>query len=1067
MIVEQEAMQTGGGGLVIEANDITSQSSYTITNSIFTDNTAGSGLFASVSSGYLGLSRGGGISVVFRGTATNNTVQLNNVRLEGNMAQFGAGLFLALYGNTSNNTVSIDDVKVMENKALETSHGTLLPSTSGGGALIELATTGPDYPSDNTINITSSRFVSNAAEIGGGLTVSTVFDSEFFNADNKLIIENCNFDNNKAFQGSSVYLTQNEKSQLPILDTTISDSNFTNGHCGNTIMSLIIPCSGSVLLRFFSLTLMGVSVFSQNSVSALSLRSSSSIELLSSSHLQFISNSAVDGAALHIVDCSSLVVNSGTTLLFKNNTASYHGGAIYSESCTFQQTGGRDCFIRHSNTTLHPDEWNITVTFTKNQASGLGDAIYIDSFQSCIWPDQHSLGNDKLYITFCWNGWSFIEESNCVNQLRSGPANITGPTNYTLYPGECINLKYYTVRDGWGNDITDQTDIRVEPITDSVNVINSSNDDCECNIVDQCKAKNSIECEPLNVRLISCSPNHSSQILVHPSQFPGIAADVQFKPCDSDKEAVCNASQGCIMEDILEICDFFSSICNETMKPFNYYTRSTCSAYVKQNCFEEIPMFYMCGSCAGEGYGIPINVPQFVCTECDYVKGVFIFLFVGFFPVFILMIILAVFHINIVSGSLNGFILYSQLVSLQFPGLGYSAWIPNRTTTLFNADSFVGSLIVYSIWNLNFLTIYPAPLCLPYINTASGVFLLQYVIAACPLLFIVVSSTWIKCYNNGYRLVVTITRPVHRLLARFWQKFNINPSLIDTYAGLILLSYMRFLAVSVKLLSFTAFGETFSGENIALAVLAVLCLLVFGVLPIVFLLFYHLKTFQQCLTCCKLDRLGLHALVDAYQGCFKNSATGGGERRYFAGIYLLFRFVFVITLFCSLLDNRQAITIAIGSSEAGLTILLSGLALLLRPYKTTVHNIIDFLLLLVMGIVSAFVIVEGVSYPPYYNPVSYNNSYVYAKLSLLYLPFLVLLIILIYRVLKYFCCACGIRVKQWMTIYYRSKQNTSSSEHKPLIKPVTTTEVVLGDYDSFADRINNPVVYAELTESET
>ena len=40
----------------------------------------------------------------------------------------------------------------------------------------------------------------------------------------------------------------------------------------------------------------------------------------------------------------------------------------------------------------------------------------------------------------------------------------------------------------------------------------------------------------------------------------------------------------------------------------------------------------MCGSCAGEDYGIPINVPQFVCTKCDqyYVKGVFIFLFIEF-----------------------------------------------------------------------------------------------------------------------------------------------------------------------------------------------------------------------------------------------------------------------------------------------------------------------------------------------------------------------------------------------------------------------------------------------------
>ena len=49
-------------------------------------------------------------------------------------------------------------------------------------------------------------------------------------------------------------------------------------------------------------------------------------------------------------------------------------------------------------------------------------------------------------------------------------------------------------------------------------------------------------------------------------------------------------------------------------------------------------------------------------------------------------------------------------------------------------------LIVYSIWNLNFLTLYPIPFCLPLVDTAAGVILLQYVIAACPLVFIIMGS---------------------------------------------------------------------------------------------------------------------------------------------------------------------------------------------------------------------------------------------------------------------------------------------------------------------------------------
>ena len=184
---------------------------------------------------------------------------------------------------------------------------------------------------------------------------------------------------------------------------------------------------------------------------------------------------------------------------------------------------------------------------------------------------------------------------------------------------------------------------------------------------------------------------------------------------------------------------------------------------------------------------------------------------------------------------------------------------------------------MYSIWNLNFLTLFPDPFCIPNIHTAVDAVFLQYVIAACPLLFIIVSYTWIQCYNNGYRLVVYTTRPVHRLLARFWQKFKIQPSLIDTYAGLLLLAYMRFLAVSVKLLLFMRMDLKFSSFPpifpVPLVIIPILCLLVFVILPMAVLLLYPIKIFQRCLTWCRLDRPGLHALVDAYQGCFKNSAT--------------------------------------------------------------------------------------------------------------------------------------------------------------------------------------------------
>ena len=135
------------------------------------------------------------------------------------------------------------------------------------------------------------------------------------------------------------------------------------------------------------------------------------------------------------------------------------------------------------------------------------------------------------------------------------------------------------------------------------------------------------------------------------------------------------------------------------------------------------------------------------------------------------MILLAVLHINITNGALNGYILYSQLVSLQFLGLGYSSWVPGANTSWQSYFAAI-PLIVYSIRNFNFLTLYPIPFCPPLVDTAAGVILLQYVTAACPLVFIVVTYTWISWYNNGYRFVVYTTRSVHQLLARFRQKLK-------------------------------------------------------------------------------------------------------------------------------------------------------------------------------------------------------------------------------------------------------------------------------------------------------
>ena len=958
-------------------------------------------------------------------------------------------MFLGFYDNASGNTVAVGNAEVTENEVLIEKAS----SAIGGGIFIGFAATGTNGLFGNVVTINSSRIISNEADIGGGISVNLVHNAHECSTDsNKLVIENSTFDNNTAFQGSSAYLSQSGKCNQPLLNTTVSSTKFVNGRCSSVLGNrFFLRCFGNLLVEFLQLVTFQCDVIfignDRNSfVSALTLYSSS-IELSSSAQLQFINNSAYNGAGIHLVGSSSIILNTGSTLLFKHNTASGQGGAIYADTCTLSQT--ELCFFKHFNSSLHPDDWGVNITFIDNQlATGLANSIYIDTVISFnIWQD---------FSLFCWKGWSYdgMEVGSCSNQLVSGPAyvNYSGPSNYSISPGDNLaSVVQLTLHDVWGNDISDQENIPVEFVTDF-----AYTDDQQSTLSSDIH--------------VNCTSNYylnqTSLLYIHPLQFSEVAITMQF------------------------ICDTPCNICDNPPWPgpsmcdsFNCATNGqhgACPGYM--NCRWSTCARgrdgVLCGNCKN-GYAIAINDPDLSCIKCNSpYYGVAIFLLLQLVPVLIMLTLLAVLHIKITDGSLSGFVLFSQMVTLQFPGLGYSSWsVPNRNyydPYYYYLSSLMKSyqryisipLTVYSIWNLNFLNLDPVPFCMPLINTAAEAILLQYITAACPLVFIVVTYTWIKCYNNGYRLVVYSTRPVHQLLARFWQRFKIQPSLIDTYAGLILLSFMRFLVTSVKLLKFTFVVKGRSDEyhsevhnytvafyydanlsyfgwpHAAYGVLAILCLLVFVVTPTIVLLFYHLKSFQRCLTGCKLDRPGLHALVDAYQGCFKNSATDDSERRYYAGISLLFCFCYVAFFIIPSVTDPVGILIFTASVTCFMLLLL----IVLRPFRSIVQNITNFLIL-------AFL--TGYAFITYYPPI----------MPVVFFPFLVLCLYLIYRLVKHCCVRIICKKKQERNpgnVQQPNRKKKSNKERAPLIVPVTTVSV--NDYtadDLYADRILNPDEYNE------
>ena len=1118
----------GGGGLAIESTSY-SNARFIIRDSAFADNVASRGYYNSLESVSCG--RGGGLSVVFREGAANNIVQLSSVILENNTAQFGGGLYLALHGNATMNSVSITNCDMISNEVI-LSEVDIATSSSGGGVFVAFLAN-EMLSSDNEISISSSRFISNDAGYGGGFSIEVQNEQNTVSVDpaNRLTFDSCTFNRNSAYQGSSAFFYQDSNKYSLLVNTIITNTTFRDGHCSiNSITShFTLPCSGNVYLYQFDIIFNDTVVLRDNGLSALTM-SSSHVELLPGTLLHFINNTALEGAGLHLVDCSAVIVSNNSTIYFDSNTAKAKGGAINAENCAIALTGGRQCFIRHVNASLHPDNWEANFIFMNNRASEMKNSIYINSIRPCFW-------GGRIEDTFCWTGWKYTDETeeNCLSQLQSDAAHVDTSAigTVTVFPGETINLTSIIVTDDWGRDIRHEVSLTVQVLSGPVllDYYNASGVYYE-------RLRQNLTLTPGETRdiilLAYCSNNEAyyeekSVLSVGPQRLSG-KIKVQFKSCEEATPfngTYCSTHKGCLQQlkgyvdcgncvslfrgtFVNSSCAYLSNICIQASAcmsvntlvyngpcPVSYKNTEELSAnslYISvpvhslSSVYENLNQLTcaphregtLCGRCT-EGYGVAFNSPDFICTPCKSYAGAAMFVFLGILPVFVMMTILAVFHINLTDGYFNGFILYSQLVTLQFPGLGYPSWVfSNGVYSTLNLSFMANAVFssVYSTWNLNFLTVYP-PFCIRFVDTALKVLALQYVVAFCPLVFIMVSYIWIQLYSRGYKVIVCITRPVHKILARFWQKFGIQPSLIDTYAGLLVLSFMRFLAVSIKVLQYTFVVQNNSGESVIafyydanipyfgwphalLGVFAILCLLVFVFPLISILLFYHLKIFQKCLDCCKLDRPGLTALVDSYQGCFKNSASDNVERRYFAGIYLFFRLYIGIVFFGIFVAPLiVAVDIPIYLSpiliiEAGWSFFLAGLVILLKPYKKTAHNAIDFFLLFFMTLIALISV------------TSYDSSSIVGHI-LIYLPASVFLFYHFYKLLRLCCTCCSGKHKKSQELEQPPAEQLDNSVQQDLNSPLLNsaashTNLALSDYvadDTFADRVMNPDGYRE------
>ena len=369
----------------------------------------------------------------------------------------------------------------------------------------------------------------------------------------------------------------------------------------------------------------------------------------------------------------------------------------------------------------------------------------------------------------------------------------------------------------------------------------------------------------------------------------------------------------------------------------------------------------MCGECM-DGTSPPVYSYYPQCVHCpegtnNWPK----YLAVSLLPTTLFFLAAVVLRFRATSPLMIGFIFYCQILSspLLLRRFGYASFIEQYSHKSYGIVMDI-CIAYLSIWNLDFFRMVYSPFCLHPNASTLQVLSLDYIIAAYPLALIVLTYTLVTLHYYNCRVVVCLWRPFHKCFARFRRQWNIQTSLVDAFATFLLLSYVKFLSVSFDILMptlqwdkrgqqtsimlyYDGSVEYFGEKHLPYAILAIIILLVFTLLPILILCVYPCQCFQRFLNGCHIRRQVLQIFMDAFQGCYKDGTNGTRDCRYFSALYLIARVFGYISLGSDLLLLRSSTIILI-------FLILILLVACFHPYKEMIYNKLDvFFFLIVIG----------------------------------------------------------------------------------------------------------------------
>ena len=1012
--IEPQTEYGGGGGVSIwqgQYQEVPNE--FIFTNCCFSNNRAHSttrfNFITSLKPVPTGSGRGGGLQVQLTSTAVSNIVSVSGCNFTRNVAVLGGGLGVIMRSNSRNNSLLVQNSIFEQNNCQEE-----VQSGSGGGAIFGFNFPRPNVSpfniSYNQIFIVNTTFKGNCAEVGGGTTFFSS-RSEYSDLNNSIIFSGCKWIANTARLGAAVDINPHVLDRLTrgFFPTPVfTDCEFINNSVTVRARDLQYTVStGTFFSSLFDVTFRSNVTFANNSGTAFVIVNG--IVDFSSCNATFINNTGLQGGAIALIGVSSMHIGPQCTYMFTQNRATDQGGAIYvymTDEHDFSIS--RSCFIEYSenlrqNSLIPVSNWTSILIFKDNFAKGYGNSIFATSLVPC---------RARFFRRSSISSGVFVFE-NPGPQLASDGANfnITGTLPFRIIPGQ-EHILEVELLDDLDNKVN--TPIRASILNDrpkdklevddafscvTGNVIRlRGEEEVEGNLLLQSttKRKSSIL---VNVTLVECPTGFihnktASKCICDAHYYVGITH------CN-DKEFHAYLEEGFwagyIKNEDSNMSELATSLCPEGFCNYNGELIQNRSVKLPQSTSEvdesvcgPVRTGILCGKCK-PGHTVYYNSPNYRCRETRLCKvGWLFYILSELVPVTILFVVVLAFNISFTSGSINGFILFSQILdTFLIYGNGVI-----RTNKIVQIISW-GYSVFYGFFSLNVFDIEPLSFCL--LRNASVLDVLAFK-------FITIIYSFILIVG----VIVFMRHCAPGMLGRHCKLSVLKNSVIHGLSTFIVVCYAQSINTSLNILlpqplrgrgGYPLYPrrvwmngeiEIFSNEHLPHAIPALFFLIIIGIILPVLLVAYPLM--NKILAFCGIEeshtvislpkRIHISKLkpfLDTFQGCFKDNL------RFFAGFYFLYRWIGPLAYAATSVSLGGYYTVV----EVVLVIVLI-IHAVAQPYVIRWHNIVDALLL------GDLVIINGLTSLAYFysrSTLTINNKkriniVVSIQLVFIYLPML-------------------------------------------------------------------------------